>query len=91
MADHHANRAVQLSGERVILTDEGSISGELEVGVADDGTALVRYAGTEKWFAISHRNKDTSTTVTNPEELVTLIEGTEPTTDPAGNTQPFRL
>jgi len=82
-------RSLGLQGKRVVLTEEaGAISGELEVAVGDGGQPLVRYDGTDDWYHIVNEADETFET---PEDLVTLIEGSEPQSTPSGNIVPFKV
>lgn len=83
------SEVVKLEGSQAVFTTEqGTISGELEIQVSEDKTGQVRYFETEDWYQIGNENDDTPKTWESVEELKSAIESSAGK-DAAGNTIAF--
>ncbi|MBO0855697.1 MAG: hypothetical protein J2P18_18255 [Nocardia sp.] len=72
------------------MTDEeGTVSGELDITVDDEGMGLVRYRGTETWYHIGNLDAEPARTWTDVDELAAAIEAVRGRRDAAGNTVVF--
>ncbi|MEV5646622.1 hypothetical protein AB0L57_00090 [Nocardia sp. NPDC052254] len=72
------------------MTDEeGTVSGDLDVTVDDQGRGLVRYRGTETWYHIGNLDGDPARVWADLAELVTAIDTGRGERDAAGNVIPF--
>ncbi|WP_081879356.1 hypothetical protein [Nocardia sp. NRRL WC-3656] len=72
------------------MTDEeGTVSGELDVTVDEQGRGLVRYRDTETWYHIGNLDGEPAHTWTDVAELVSAIDAGRGNRDAAGNTIPF--
>lgn len=72
------------------MTDEeGTVSGDLDVTVDDQGRGLVRYRGTETWYHIGNLDAEPPRTWADVAELVAAIDAARGSRDAAGNVIPF--
>lgn len=81
---------VAIPGKIVVMTDEqGSISGELDVRLDENGHGLVRYRGNDTWLTIGNLDGNQPRSWESLDELVDAIEGNRGAVDIAGNAMPF--
>lgn len=72
------------------MTDEvGTVSGELDVRVDEQGRGLVRYRDTETWYHIGTLEREPARTWTDTAALAAAIEAGAGRRDVAGNIIPF--
>ncbi|MFF2088353.1 hypothetical protein ACFVVM_31605 [Nocardia sp. NPDC058176] len=69
--------------------EEGTVSGDLDVMLDDEGHGLVRYRGTDTWYTIGNIDAEPPRTWTGLDELVKAIKKDQGTRDVAGNTVVF--
>lgn len=65
--------------------EEGTVSGDLDVMLDDDGHGLVRYRGTERWYTIGNLDFEPPRTWSSLDELVKAIKKDAGTRDATGN------
>lgn len=81
---------VSIPGKLVVMTDEeGSISGELDVQLDENGHGLVRYRDNPRWLTIGNLDGDPPRPWESIDELISAIEQNRAATDVAGNALPF--
>ncbi|MFF0488478.1 hypothetical protein ACWDSJ_01170 [Nocardia sp. NPDC003482] len=73
----------------MLTQEEGTVSGELDVAVDEQGTPLVRYRGTETWYTIGNLDGNPPVRWSSARELAAAIQSEAGTRDAAGNTIPF--
>ncbi len=72
------------------MTDEeGTVSGDLDVTVDDEGRGMVRYRGTETWYHIGNLDGDPARGWADVAELVAAVVAGRGERDAAGNVIPF--
>lgn len=71
------------------MTEEGTISGLLDVTVDPAGAGLVRYRGTADWLRICNLDDEPPRTWESVYELAAEILSAVGARDSAGNTLPF--
>ncbi|MFI5780891.1 hypothetical protein [Nocardia sp. NPDC051570] len=68
---------------------EGTLSGDLDVAVDSDGTALVRYRATDTWYTIGNLDGTPPLRWPAAADLAAAVESVAATRDTAGNTTVF--
>ncbi|MFE7801259.1 hypothetical protein [Nocardia sp. NPDC057440] len=69
--------------------EEGTVSGDLDVTVAETGKGLVRYRGNDSWYTIGNLEAEPPRSWATVADLAAAVEAGIGTRDAAGNTVPF--
>ncbi|WP_024794015.1 hypothetical protein [Tomitella biformata] len=81
---------VELPDKAVIMTtEEGTVSGLLDIAVDESGAGLVRYRGTDAWLTIGNLDDEPPAVWAAVADLVSAIEDAAGAKDIAGNAIPF--
>lgn len=71
------------------MTEEGTVSGLLDVSVDTDGAGMVRYRGTADWLTICNLDDEPPRTWESAYELAAAVLEAVGERDTFGNTLPF--